>query len=380
MTTVLIVDDDVPLRKAVARIARGNGFETIQAGNGHEALAVLAESEIDVIVSDIEMPGMDGVELLRNIAQEAVDVPVILMTGNPTVETAIEAVGRGAFEYVTKPFEPARLRELIKRAAHLRAVARLRRQALSISGLPGGRAEDFESLSASFDEVIETLWMAYQPIVTAPDGAVFGHEALLRSSVSALPHPGAVLHAAEYLDRLNDLGRTVRARAPEPVVDAPERGKLFVNLHADDLLDETLFDGDAPLSRMADRVVLEITERADLHRVGRLKEVVARLREMGFSIAVDDLGAGYAGLTSFATLRPEFAKLDMSLIRGVDTDPLRRKLIASMVEVGGDLDIGIIAEGVETAEERDTLVDVGVTLFQGYLFAKPDRPFPDVTW
>lgn len=380
MTTVLIVDDVEAVRKVVARVVRSLGFDSVSTGDGQEALVRLQEGDIDVIVSDIEMPRMDGIELLRAMAREPADIPIILMTGNATLETAVAAVGQGAFEYVTKPFDPARLGEVIKRAAHLRTVAHLRRHALAVSGLPGGRGEDLDSLGASFAQALETLWMAYQPIVSAPDGAVLGYEALLRSDVPALPHPGAVLHAAEFLGRLPDLGRVVRRRAPDPLLAAPERVKLFVNLHPDDLMDEGLFSPDAPLSGMANRVVLEITERADLDRVKNLGQRIQRLREMGFALAVDDLGAGYAGLNSFATLKPEFIKLDMTLVRGVDTDPLRRKLITSMVEVGADLDIGVIAEGIETPQERDALLDVGVTLFQGYLFARPGRPFPSVTW
>jgi hypothetical protein len=107
-------------------------------------------------------------------------------------------------------------------------------------------------------------------------------------------------------------------------------------------------------------------------------ERISALRELGFRIAVDDLGAGYAGLTSFARLRPEIVKLDMSLIRGVDQDPTRQHLIRSLNGACRDLGIRVVAEGVETKEERDTLVALGSNLLQGYLFSKPARAFPTV--
>jgi EAL domain-containing protein (putative c-di-GMP-specific phosphodiesterase class I) len=155
---------------------------------------------------------------------------------------------------------------------------------------------------------------------------------------------------------------------------------MFVNLHTRDLLDESLYAAESPLSRHASRVVLELTERAALEEIPGAADRVARLRAMGFRIAVDDLGAGYAGLTTFAQLEPDVVKFDMSLVRDVDTHATKRKLIRAMSALFGELGMTVIAEGVETAAERDTLVAAGCELFQGYLFARPGRPFPAVTW
>jgi hypothetical protein len=129
---------------------------------------------------------------------------------------------------------------------------------------------------------------------------------------------------------------------------------------------------------VAHRIVLEITERWSLERFHDVGERIRALRDLGFRVAVDDLGAGYAGLTSFARLRPEIVKLDMSLIRGVNDDPTRQHLIRSLNGACRDLGIRVVAEGVETKEERDTLVALGSNLLQGYLFSKPARAFPTV--
>jgi EAL domain-containing protein (putative c-di-GMP-specific phosphodiesterase class I) len=125
-------------------------------------------------------------------------------------------------------------------------------------------------------------------------------------------------------------------------------------------------------------VVLEITERTWLGDIKDLDGRVERLREMGFRLAVDDLGAGYAGLTSFARLRPDFVKIDQSLIRGIDQDPTRRRLVRSMVRVCGEMGVHAICEGVESAAEQETLAQLGCDLYQGYHFARPGRPFPTV--
>jgi EAL domain-containing protein (putative c-di-GMP-specific phosphodiesterase class I) len=235
-------------------------------------------------------------------------------------------------------------------------------------------------LEASFRRALDSLWIAYQPIVCAQSSTVFGYEALLRSTEPSLPHPGAVLDAAERLGQLDVLGRIIRDRAAEPITAQPESRTLFVNLHTDDLLDPTLLSPDAPLSRIAKRVVLEITERASLDRVKDLRSRIAELREMGFRVAVDDLGAGYAGLTSFALLEPEIVKLDMTLVRDVHLSATKQKLIRSMTALCKDMGMLVVGEDIETAEERDTLISLGCDLLQGYLFAKPGKPFPEVSW
>jgi EAL domain-containing protein (putative c-di-GMP-specific phosphodiesterase class I) len=132
------------------------------------------------------------------------------------------------------------------------------------------------------------------------------------------------------------------------------------------------------LAELAPRVVLEVTERASLHKVTDLRARVATLRERGFRVAVDDLGAGYAGLTSFAQLEPDIVKLDMSLVRDVHKSPVKRKLVQSMTSVCKELGALVVAEGVEVVEECDVLIDIGCDLLQGYYFAKPGKPFPIV--
>jgi len=151
---------------------------------------------------------------------------------------------------------------------------------------------------------------------------------------------------------------------------------IFVNLHVLDLEDEDLFDPATPLAAFATRIHFEITERAALERVKDAQPRITRLRALGYRIAIDDLGEGYSGLTSFAHLEPEAVKLDMSLIRGIETVPMKRKLVRAMATLCRELDARLIAEGVETAAERDTIVELGGDLLQGFLFAKPDFPFP----
>jgi EAL domain-containing protein (putative c-di-GMP-specific phosphodiesterase class I) len=205
---------------------------------------------------------------------------------------------------------------------------------------------------------------------------VFAYEALMRSSDEMLSTPTAVLDAAERLGRLHELGRHMRGLAVAPIETLPAEVLLFVNLHPIDLLDDRLFDRTAPLSMAAERVVLEITERASLDRIPNVRDRIGSLKQMGFRIALDDLGAGYGGLTSFTTLEPHIVKLDIGLVRGLPQEPTKQTLVKTMIQMCADLRVVLTAEGIETSEERDALVTAGCDLMQGYLFARPGPPFP----
>jgi EAL domain-containing protein (putative c-di-GMP-specific phosphodiesterase class I) len=367
------------LARSYARALVADGYEVDTRGDGLAAIEAVRAKAYDVVLSDIDMPRMDGLALIQRVRQHDMDVPVVLLTGNPTLETAIAAVEHGALRYLQKPVEVAHLRSTVADAVRLHRLAQAKRQAFDLideSRAVGDRA----GLSASFGRALDSLWIAYQPIVSWSRREVFGFEALMRARDTTLPHPGAILDAAEKLGRLNDLGRAIRTHAPQPAAQMPDGAMLFVNLHTQDLLDEDLFDASRPLARIADRVVLEITERASLHQVRDIGSRLARLREMGFRIAVDDLGAGYAGLTSFALLEPEVVKLDMALVRNVHKQPTKLTLVRTMITMCRELGMQVVAEGIETAEERDAIVAAGCDLMQGYLFAKPGNPFPPPKW
>lgn len=377
---VLVVDDEAPMRRAMARVLVASGFEVDEADDGAEAVRRVEGGEYDVVVSDIMMPRLSGVELLRAIRQSDLELPVVLVTGAPALESATKAIELGAYQYLTKPFDFAQLVQVVTKAVSLHRLALAKREAMNVLGSTLARAGDPAGLDVSLSRALETLWVACQPIVRAADRSLHGHEALLRTAETALPHPGAVLDAAERVGRLPELGRRVRQVAAATVELPSARGDLFVNLHARDLVDESLLDPTAPLSRVATRVVLEVTERSTLDEVPDVRARVAALRALGYRIAVDDLGAGYAGLTAFAALEPDVVKLDMSLVRDLDRSQTKQKVVKSMTRLSHEMGALVVAEGIETATERDTAVWLGCDLLQGYLFARPGRPFPEPSW
>ena len=147
---------------------------------------------------------------------------------------------------------------------------------------------------------------------------------------------------------------------------------MYVNLHPRDLDDPSLYSGQEPLAKFAHRVVLEVSERTSLDMIKDARRRIANLREIGYRIAMDDMGAGHAGLATFAHLEPDVVKIDMALVRGSDREPLRRKLIRSIAELCGDLKMLVVVEGIETLAERDAVVSASCDLLQGYLFGKPE--------
>jgi EAL domain-containing protein (putative c-di-GMP-specific phosphodiesterase class I) len=379
---VVLCDDDENLLRALARTLERAGHHVTRLNDGRSAceqIAALDPRDVDVVVTDISMPGADGLEVMRASHKLDPDLPVLLMTGMPTVETAVQALERGAYRYLLKPVDPDVLLQAVEQAVDVRQSVR----SLMPDTRPGFtppssrvRAE----LAGRFDAALEGLWMAFQPIVHWSQKRVHAYEALVRTEEPSLARPDNFFNAAEQLHRVQELGRTIRRAVARSAPQAPAGSLIFVNLHASDLADEELYAADAPLACLANRIVFEITERASLERLKDIQDRIATLRSLGYRIAVDDLGAGYAALSSLASLQPEVVKLDMSLVRGVDSEPIKQRLVASLQTLGAPLGITVVAEGVETEAERDTLVNIGCDLFQGYLFAKPGRNFPAVNW
>jgi EAL domain-containing protein (putative c-di-GMP-specific phosphodiesterase class I) len=376
--TILVVDDDALVARSLRRVLEVAGYQVTTVDDGRAAVEKITHNAYDVVLSDIQMPGMSGVELLSVVRSYDLDVPVLLMTGEPSLETAIEAVSLGALQYLPKPTSNEVLLNAVKRASRLHRMAQMKRAALKLSGEHDDQAGDRAGLYACFERALDSMWMAFQPVVNKSERRIFGYEALMRTREASLPHPGAVLSAAERLGRLNDLGRRVRSLSAAAFEQAPSGAALLVNLHTQDLLDPELYETSSPLSKIASRVILEITERSTIDDV---KDVASRtevLRCQGFRIAIDDLGAGYAGLSSFVALEPNIVKLDMSLVRGVDRSSIRQRLVGSMTALCKEMGMSVIAEGVETVAERDSVCSLGCDLLQGYLFAKPGPPFPPV--
>lgn len=368
---VLVVDDDALVRRTCERVLRHEGWSVTSAQNGREAIEALdqAGDAVDCVLSDIHMPEIDGFRLVASLRATDEDLPVLLMTGDPSLDGAVRALDTGAVSYIAKPFDHEALAAAVARAARRHGVARMRRRAESV-------ARHFETadLEARFRAALAKSWMAYQPIFDIVTGRAYAYEALLRTDEKTLQRPDLLIGAAERLDRIPELGRAVRRHVAAALPRVPDDVAMFVNVHGLELADEDLYADDGILSGTAHRVVLEITERVGLDDVAAPARV-AMLRKRGFRIAIDDLGAGYAALGALATLAPDIVKLDMSLIRGIDQSATKRRVVGALATLCDELGSRVVAEGVETVAEHDTVVSCGIGLVQGFLLARPERTF-----
>jgi EAL domain-containing protein (putative c-di-GMP-specific phosphodiesterase class I) len=372
-TKVLLADGDERAARKTSEALRSVGFVVETTGDGADLVARLnGPSEFDVVITELTLVGVHGVELLRALRSVAPALPVLIVTSSPSLDTAIAAVEQCAFRYFPKPVAVETLVEAVRSATALGRFRKLKQRALELCESGQWPLSAREELSDSFERALDRLWVAFQPIVHWPERRVCGYEALVRCSEKALPHPGALFDAAEHLGRTAELGRRIHGLIAERAPDVLRRGTLFVNLHPADLKDETLFSSGSPLAAFAESVVFELTERQSLESVPDLRARVARLRELGYRLAIDDLGAGYAGLSAFSLLEPDIVKLDMSLVRDVDQSPRKRSIVRSMISVcRHELGTSVVCEGVETIAERDALVALGAELLQGYLFGRP---------
>jgi EAL domain-containing protein (putative c-di-GMP-specific phosphodiesterase class I)/GGDEF domain-containing protein len=214
----------------------------------------------------------------------------------------------------------------------------------------------------------------YHPIVVTETADIYGYEALARGGERGLRSPEVMFGVAEEANLIWELSRLCRARAIEGIATHLEPHQLlFLNIDPHDFRDPTfryLDLGELGIDH-PERIVLEITERTAITDYPAFQEYLRTFRDQGFRFAVDDAGSGYAGLGSIANLEPDFIKLDISLISGIDTNFMKQNLVETMVSFANDHGIKVIAEGVERDEEWQTVKSLGVHFTQGFLFHEP---------
>jgi EAL domain-containing protein (putative c-di-GMP-specific phosphodiesterase class I)/GGDEF domain-containing protein len=219
----------------------------------------------------------------------------------------------------------------------------------------------------------EAIVPNYQPIVDLDSLEILGHEALSRFPVEPRRGPDKWIDEATAVGMGIELEMECLRRAWQQIADAPEGTYLSVNASASAILSDEFeeFFADSPL----DRLVIEITEHERIDNYPRIAARLALFRGRGARVAIDDTGAGHASLNHVMQLRPEYVKLDRALIQNLGVDPGRRALVRSMVTLTQDLGASLIAEGIETSTELNTLRRLGVRAGQGYFFAKPAPAF-----
>jgi diguanylate cyclase (GGDEF)-like protein len=216
----------------------------------------------------------------------------------------------------------------------------------------------------------------YQPIVDLAARDELAWEALARPIDPAFASILDVLATAERGGQVPALGRVLREIQIAPIRELPADKLLFLNVHPFEFLAEGGIEAELALQPWTKRIVLELTEAGQVSNFAHARDRVAALRRAGFRIAVDDLGSGYSSLNSLALLEPDFVKLDMAMVRGIEEGGRAARLIQHILEYCRGEKMRAICEGIETEEELRVVREIGVSLVQGFLLGRPGPAFP----
>jgi len=223
----------------------------------------------------------------------------------------------------------------------------------------------------------EEVTILYEPIVNVTTREVVGFEALVRGPWDTDLHsPAALFQLADETDLVFELDCLCRRAALRGAKGLKPGKLLFLNCLPTAIHDPA-FRGDVLRSTLEDLrlrpedVVFEISERESIDNFSIFREARDYYGELGFRIALDDTGVAYGSLEAIMELSPDFIKVDLSLVRGIDTDPPRQELLRALHTVALKLNAQVIAEGIETSEELATIQSLGIPLGQGYLFGRP---------
>ncbi|MHB1676683.1 MAG: EAL domain-containing response regulator [Sulfuriferula sp.] len=374
----LVVEDDAFQRRIVVNMLRSLGAASIgDASNGMQAFTMLRKSSgkpVDIVVCDLNMPEMDGLEFLRHLGQGHYNVAIILMSalGNKLLISAGEMAkmyGIKLLGVIDKPFMPEQLKQMLTK--FMRA---------DYNWLQASSTERFtleEILQGIRADQIEPF---FQPKVEFKTGQIVGAEALARwihpeqgviSPYAFIP----LLEQSGEIDKLTFLMLEKSAAACRSFHDRGCKFSISINLSPNSLDDTTLADKITQVVRNTGidprYITLEITESAAMTDVAHALENLVRLSMNGFILSIDDYGTGYSSMQQLTRIAFSELKIDQSFVKDFADNETLRIMVKSSIDMAHELQIKIVAEGVETQKEWDILKNMGCDMAQGYFIAQP---------
>ena len=217
----------------------------------------------------------------------------------------------------------------------------------------------------------------FQPIVHLQTQQIYGYEGLIRGPVNTVLHsPTQLFEVATRVGRLADLDILCRQVVIKQFSQLGLPGRLFINIDPYSLIHEHFREGQTlefieQAGLNPSQVIIELTETHPVEDVKLMQQAMDHYRQMGFRVALDDLGAGYSGLKLWSELRPDIVKIDRHFIQGVDEDRTKQQFVSAILKTATALGCRVITEGVETEKEYATLRKIGVEMVQGYYFCRP---------
>lgn len=381
---VLVADDEQTVRDVLQILLASEPEMDLvaMAPDTESAIELAAREQPDVALVDVQMPGGGGARATREILRRSPPTRVIALSAHEDVDTVLRMLRAGALGYVVKSDST----DEILWAIHRTAEGKTSIPEQLTAPVAFGIAEQLENRRQPsrrrqlqrerVERVIEgrEFSMAFQPIFDIEDGSLVGAEALARFGSLPMRSPQAWLAEADAVGLLVDLDLALARAAIAELPRLPAAAYLSVNVSPETAVSEELpkLLGETD----AARIVLEMTEHAPIDEYEGLREALRPLRESGIRIAVDDAGAGFASLRHIVRLEPDLIKLDITLTRDIDSDPVRQALAVALVSFAKQIDAAVIAEGVETQRQLDALRRAGIRYAQGFYLGRPG-PMPE---
>jgi EAL domain-containing protein (putative c-di-GMP-specific phosphodiesterase class I)/ActR/RegA family two-component response regulator len=377
---VLIADDDAMNRETLAEIIDRSGELQLVgiAKDADEAIEIASLRHPDVVLLDVRMPGGGGPRAAREIRQRAPETRIVALSAFGEGRSVDDMLANGAISYLTKDASMDDIVDAIVRSVKGDALlsstvtkhvvaelgARLEREQ--------GRAErrdEKERRVRGLLEGGEGLTMAYQPIVSLKSGAIMGVEALSRFALQPQRTPDRWFAEAAEVGLGTELQLMAVSRALPALDQLPD--DVYVSVNVDPTTASSPALAEIVQRWPTERIVIELTEHAPASDYPSLREALDAFRRSGVRIAVDDAGAGFASLRHILELAPDIIKLDISIVRDIDTQTSQRALASALVGFAREIHTELVAEGVETAAEASALDLLGIGVIQGYYLARP---------
>lgn len=377
--SVLIIDDSSFQRNMLSIVCMEAGFHTVLAKDGEEALSILEQKTFNLIITDLEMPRLDGIQLLREMGKKGTSSNIILVSGHPesvlvaTKEMAREC-GLHVVTVMRKPYVPEDFLRLLKSTKIInprhepsdrfhKQVQAFLSPAEVVSGLQGGAIIPF-----------------YQPQVCHEKRRLVGFECLARWKLpnGDILGPISFIPTAEENGLMPLLSINVLEAAFKDLSRWNKKGRelaISVNISTDNLKDSRFPDKLSALSQKygvrSSSIILEVTESKVMEETTKCLEVMSRIRMKGYGLSIDDFGTGYASLKQLQYCPFTELKLDQSYVAAAVDEKSSRSVLQSGIQLAQSLSLSCIAEGVETEEQAALLNSLGCKQHQGYLYSSP---------
>jgi EAL domain-containing protein (putative c-di-GMP-specific phosphodiesterase class I)/ActR/RegA family two-component response regulator len=384
LRSMLVIDDDPVIGQFLSRLGAGLDLRCDVTTTAERFLELL-RPETSLIFLDLLVPGIDGIQLLRLLSERRCTTPIIIMSGIDrrvleTAERLAKALDLRVIGRLQKPFRLAQVETILQE---------FRRNALlTPDSHPAGAAIADCDLVRAIEN--DELVVHYQPQVDLCTDEVIGFEALVRwqRTPQTLVFPDAFIPRVEALGLMDRLGWLVHRKGLSELEHFARAGSplptLSVNVTTSSLLDLDLPDTLESLAEEhgidPERVIVEVTEGGLFKDLSKVLDVLARLRMKRFPISIDDFGTGYAMMQHLRYIPATEIKIDQSFVRNMQVCKSDRIVVEKTVEIGHELGMRVVAEGVETEQQLEFLREIGCDIVQGFYFSKPLAPEPLQIW